>query len=184
MFSEYELDCGTLKGNLDRNCKASLTNFWQIDKVLAKTKFKTLIITMSCVLLTQSWLIRSWVQGPSQGWYPLHPLVPIFYFFFLRCDLVKIIFAVAEFLTVLVQSQSFSKREMAWDVIFSINSLFGLFSSKVRKTFFSLVFCDSCQKLLFHSFRCQTCGYKFHQRCASKVPTKCVSMMGENMYRV
>ncbi|XP_071815988.1 serine/threonine-protein kinase A-Raf-like isoform X2 [Apostichopus japonicus] len=54
----------------------------------------------------------------------------------------------------------------------------------VRKTFFSLVFCDSCQKLLFHSFRCQTCGYKFHQRCASKVPTKCVSMMGENMYRV
>ncbi|PIK43827.1 putative serine/threonine-protein kinase A-Raf isoform X2 [Apostichopus japonicus] len=49
----------------------------------------------------------------------------------------------------------------------------------VRKTFFSLVFCDSCQKLLFHSFRCQTCGYKFHQRLCQQA-----SMMGENMYRV
>ncbi|XP_060039671.1 serine/threonine-protein kinase A-Raf isoform X2 [Erinaceus europaeus] len=46
----------------------------------------------------------------------------------------------------------------------------------VRKTFFSLVFCDFCLKFLFHGFRCQTCGYKFHQHCSSKVPTVCVDM--------
>ncbi|XP_071806054.1 serine/threonine-protein kinase A-Raf-like isoform X2 [Asterias amurensis] len=51
----------------------------------------------------------------------------------------------------------------------------------VRKTFFTLVFCDTCHKLLFHGFRCQTCGYKFHQRCASKVPTLCVA---ENLYKM
>ncbi|XP_072038868.1 serine/threonine-protein kinase A-Raf-like [Amphiura filiformis] len=54
----------------------------------------------------------------------------------------------------------------------------------VRKTFFTLAFCDSCQKLLFHGFRCQTCGYKFHQRCATKVPTICVTTMGENIYKM
>ncbi|XP_037677195.1 serine/threonine-protein kinase A-Raf isoform X1 [Choloepus didactylus] len=47
---------------------------------------------------------------------------------------------------------------------------------QVRKTFFSLVFCDFCLKFLFHGFRCQTCGYKFHQHCSSKVPTVCVDM--------
>uniref|UniRef100_A0A2I3SL40 non-specific serine/threonine protein kinase n=3 Tax=Homininae TaxID=207598 RepID=A0A2I3SL40_PANTR len=46
----------------------------------------------------------------------------------------------------------------------------------VRKTFFSLAFCDFCLKFLFHGFRCQTCGYKFHQHCSSKVPTVCVDM--------
>ncbi|EPY75686.1 A-Raf proto-oncogene serine/threonine-protein kinase isoform 1-like protein [Camelus ferus] len=47
---------------------------------------------------------------------------------------------------------------------------------QVRKTFFSLAFCDFCRKFLFHGFRCQTCGYKFHQHCSSKVPTVCVDM--------
>uniref|UniRef100_A0A8C5V740 non-specific serine/threonine protein kinase n=1 Tax=Microcebus murinus TaxID=30608 RepID=A0A8C5V740_MICMU len=46
----------------------------------------------------------------------------------------------------------------------------------VRKTFFSLAFCDFCLKFLFNGFRCQTCGYKFHQHCSSKVPTVCVDM--------
>ncbi|XP_006898968.1 PREDICTED: serine/threonine-protein kinase A-Raf isoform X2 [Elephantulus edwardii] len=46
----------------------------------------------------------------------------------------------------------------------------------VRKTFFSLAFCDFCLKFLFYGFRCQTCGYKFHQHCSSKVPTVCVDM--------
>ncbi|XP_072175596.1 serine/threonine-protein kinase A-Raf-like [Diadema setosum] len=54
----------------------------------------------------------------------------------------------------------------------------------VRKTFFTLAFCDSCQKLLFHGFRCQTCGYKFHQRCANKVPTICTSTTGDNLYKL
>uniref|UniRef100_A0AAY4DNA6 non-specific serine/threonine protein kinase n=1 Tax=Denticeps clupeoides TaxID=299321 RepID=A0AAY4DNA6_9TELE len=41
----------------------------------------------------------------------------------------------------------------------------------VRKTFFKLAYCDFCHKFLFNGFRCQTCGYKFHQHCSSKVPT-------------
>uniref|UniRef100_A0A8K9XBA7 non-specific serine/threonine protein kinase n=1 Tax=Oncorhynchus mykiss TaxID=8022 RepID=A0A8K9XBA7_ONCMY len=43
----------------------------------------------------------------------------------------------------------------------------------VRKTFFTLAFCDFCRKLLFQGFRCQTCGYKFHQRCSTEVPLMC-----------
>ncbi|XP_026517861.1 serine/threonine-protein kinase A-Raf-like, partial [Terrapene carolina triunguis] len=46
----------------------------------------------------------------------------------------------------------------------------------VRKTFFSLAFCDFCLKFLFHGFRCQTCGYKFHQQCSSRVPSICVDL--------
>lgn len=43
----------------------------------------------------------------------------------------------------------------------------------VRKTFFSLVFCECCRRLLFQGFHCRTCGYKFHQRCATGVPALC-----------
>lgn len=43
----------------------------------------------------------------------------------------------------------------------------------VRKTFFSIVFCEYCRRLLFQGFHCRTCGYKFHQRCASGVPSLC-----------
>lgn len=43
----------------------------------------------------------------------------------------------------------------------------------VRKTFFSLVFCECCRRLLFQGFYCRTCGYKFHQRCANGVPALC-----------
>uniref|UniRef100_A0AAY4DR46 non-specific serine/threonine protein kinase n=1 Tax=Denticeps clupeoides TaxID=299321 RepID=A0AAY4DR46_9TELE len=46
----------------------------------------------------------------------------------------------------------------------------------VRKTFFKLAYCDFCHKFLFNGFRCQTCGYKFHQHCSSKVPTVCFDM--------
>uniref|UniRef100_A0A673GZ39 non-specific serine/threonine protein kinase n=1 Tax=Sinocyclocheilus rhinocerous TaxID=307959 RepID=A0A673GZ39_9TELE len=46
----------------------------------------------------------------------------------------------------------------------------------VRKTFFKLAYCDFCHKFLFNGFRCQTCGYKFHQHCSSKVPTVCLDM--------
>uniref|UniRef100_A0A8D2E9G1 Uncharacterized protein n=1 Tax=Theropithecus gelada TaxID=9565 RepID=A0A8D2E9G1_THEGE len=40
----------------------------------------------------------------------------------------------------------------------------------IRKTFFTLAFCDFCQKLLFQGFYCQTCGYKFHQHCSTEAP--------------
>ncbi|XP_061470436.1 serine/threonine-protein kinase A-Raf isoform X3 [Rhineura floridana] len=46
----------------------------------------------------------------------------------------------------------------------------------VRKTYFNLVFCDFCLKFLFHGFRCQTCGYKFHEHCSSRVPTVCLNL--------
>uniref|UniRef100_A0A4W3ICP5 RAF proto-oncogene serine/threonine-protein kinase n=1 Tax=Callorhinchus milii TaxID=7868 RepID=A0A4W3ICP5_CALMI len=44
----------------------------------------------------------------------------------------------------------------------------------VRKTFLKLAFCDICQKFLLNGFRCQTCGYKFHEHCSSRVPTMCI----------
>uniref|UniRef100_A0A673L3H9 non-specific serine/threonine protein kinase n=1 Tax=Sinocyclocheilus rhinocerous TaxID=307959 RepID=A0A673L3H9_9TELE len=47
----------------------------------------------------------------------------------------------------------------------------------VRKTFFTLAFCDFCRKLLFQGFRCQTCGYKFHQRCSTEVPLMYFSLL-------
>lgn len=50
-----------------------------------------------------------------------------------------------------------------------------LWPPQVRKTFFTLAFCDFCRKLLFQGFRCQTCGYKFHQRCSTEVPLMCVN---------
>nr|XP_055045033.1 raf-1 proto-oncogene, serine/threonine kinase a isoform X4 [Misgurnus anguillicaudatus] len=44
----------------------------------------------------------------------------------------------------------------------------------VRKTFLKWAFCDICQKFLLNGFRCQTCGYKFHEHCSTRVPTMCV----------
>ncbi|XP_056588560.1 raf-1 proto-oncogene, serine/threonine kinase a [Triplophysa dalaica] len=44
----------------------------------------------------------------------------------------------------------------------------------VRKTFLKLAFCDICHKFLLNGFRCQTCGYKFHEHCSTRVPTMCV----------
>uniref|UniRef100_A0A2K5LC22 RAF proto-oncogene serine/threonine-protein kinase n=1 Tax=Cercocebus atys TaxID=9531 RepID=A0A2K5LC22_CERAT len=38
----------------------------------------------------------------------------------------------------------------------------------------SFAFCDICQKFLLNGFRCQTCGYRFHEHCSTKVPTMCV----------
>lgn len=43
----------------------------------------------------------------------------------------------------------------------------------VRKTFFSIVFCECCRRLLFQGFHCRTCGYRFHPRCATGVPALC-----------
>lgn len=54
----------------------------------------------------------------------------------------------------------------------------------VRKTFFSLVFCECCRRLLFQGFYCRTCGYKFHQRCASEVPHLCQQIrMADDYYK-
>ena len=55
----------------------------------------------------------------------------------------------------------------------------------VRKTFFSLAFCECCRRLLFQGFYCRTCGYKFHQRCATGVPALCQQVrMLDNYYQM
>ena len=53
---------------------------------------------------------------------------------------------------------------------------------QVRKTFFTLAFCECCHRLLFHGFRCQTCGIRFHQRCANAVPSLCQPLRVESNY--
>ncbi|XP_007901525.1 RAF proto-oncogene serine/threonine-protein kinase [Callorhinchus milii] len=53
----------------------------------------------------------------------------------------------------------------------------------VRKTFLKLAFCDICQKFLLNGFRCQTCGYKFHEHCSSRVPTMCIDWSNVRAYQ-
>jgi len=50
----------------------------------------------------------------------------------------------------------------------------------VRRTFFSISFCELCRKILFQGFCCRTCGYRFHQKCASGVPTLCQQVRMES----
>lgn len=52
----------------------------------------------------------------------------------------------------------------------------------VRKTFFSLAFCECCRKLLFQGFYCRTCNYRFHQRCAGGVPPLCHQVRLQDAY--
>jgi len=52
----------------------------------------------------------------------------------------------------------------------------------VRKTFFSLAFCECCRKLLFQGFYCRTCNYRFHQRCAGGVPALCHQVRMQDAY--
>ncbi|XP_055529875.1 raf homolog serine/threonine-protein kinase Raf [Wyeomyia smithii] len=53
----------------------------------------------------------------------------------------------------------------------------------IRKTFFSLAFCECCRRLLFTGFYCNQCNYRFHQRCVDKVPPICSKRhMDNTMY--
>lgn len=54
----------------------------------------------------------------------------------------------------------------------------------VRKTFFSLAFCEGCRRLLFTGFYCNQCNFRFHQRCADKVPTLCQQFPMDNYYQI
>lgn len=47
------------------------------------------------------------------------------------------------------------------------------FHNIARKTFFALTFCDVCHKFLLQGFRCQTCGYRLHQRCKDSISPFC-----------
>ncbi len=54
----------------------------------------------------------------------------------------------------------------------------------IRKTFFSLAFCECCRRLLFTGFYCNQCNYRFHQRCADKVPPLCSKLQMETYYQL
>ncbi|XP_055375555.1 raf homolog serine/threonine-protein kinase Raf [Condylostylus longicornis] len=53
----------------------------------------------------------------------------------------------------------------------------------IRKTFFSLAFCEACRRLLFTGFYCNQCNFRFHQRCADMVPTLCQQLPMDNYYQ-
>ncbi|XP_032594254.1 raf homolog serine/threonine-protein kinase Raf isoform X2 [Drosophila grimshawi] len=52
----------------------------------------------------------------------------------------------------------------------------------IRKTFFSLVFCEGCRHLLFQGFYCSQCNFRFHQRCAGRVPMLCQPFSVDSYY--
>lgn len=54
----------------------------------------------------------------------------------------------------------------------------------IRKTFFSLAFCECCRRLLFTGFYCNQCNYRFHQRCADKVPPLCSKLQMDTYYQL
>lgn len=54
----------------------------------------------------------------------------------------------------------------------------------MRKTFFSLAFCECCRRLLFTGFYCTQCNYRFHQRCADKVPPLCHQIHVDSYYQL
>lgn len=54
----------------------------------------------------------------------------------------------------------------------------------IRKTFFSLAFCECCRRLLFTGFYCSQCNYRFHQRCADKVPPLCSKLQMDTYYQI
>lgn len=53
----------------------------------------------------------------------------------------------------------------------------------IRKTFFSLAFCECCRRLLFSGFYCNQCNFRFHQRCHGKVPTLCQQFPVDSYYQ-
>ncbi|KAH8261928.1 raf homolog serine/threonine-protein kinase Raf isoform X1 [Drosophila bipectinata] len=54
----------------------------------------------------------------------------------------------------------------------------------LRKTFFSLVFCEGCRRLLFTGFYCSQCNFRFHQRCAGRVPMLCQPFPMDSYYQL
>ena len=53
----------------------------------------------------------------------------------------------------------------------------------IRKTFFSLAFCECCRRLLFTGYYCNQCNYRIHQRCADKVSLECNNIHMDSYYQ-
>ena len=76
-----------------------------------------------------------------------------------------------------VDSASFAGQELLVELIVD-PSIMSMFSTSIshnfmRKTFFSLTFCDVCSRILFQGIRCDVCAFKFHPKCAPSVPNLC-----------
>lgn len=91
-----------------------------------------------------------------------------------------------------------SERTIPWDtdigtlncdeisvrVLNNFPTYFGSSHQFIRKTFFSLAFCECCRRLLFTGFYCSQCNYRFHQRCAQKVPKLCSKLQIDTYYQM
>ncbi|KAJ6634759.1 Raf like serine/threonine-protein kinase Raf, partial [Pseudolycoriella hygida] len=53
----------------------------------------------------------------------------------------------------------------------------------IRKTFFTLAFCECCRRLLFTGLYCNQCNFRFHQRCGDKVPPLCHQINMDRYYQ-
>lgn len=74
--------------------------------------------------------------------------------------------------------------ELEVRVLNNFPTYFGSSHQFIRKTFFSLAFCECCRRLLFTGFYCNQCNYRFHQRCAQKVPKLCSKLQMDTYYQM
>lgn len=63
------------------------------------------------------------------------------------------------------------------------NFFFNFIFQFIRKTFFSLAFCECCRRLLFTGLYCNQCNFRFHQRCGDKVPPLCHQINMDRYYQ-
>lgn len=95
-----------------------------------------------------------------------------------ECTLVyKIVGDKKEMLDWAADSAEFANCELVVELVVDPHIL-SYFSTSIshnfmRKTFFSITFCDVCSKMLLQGFRCDVCAFKFHHKCAQAVPPLC-----------
>jgi hypothetical protein len=79
-------------------------------------------------------------------------------------------------------SASYAGQELLVELIVD-PSIMNTFTTSIshnfmRKTFFTLTFCDVCSRILFSGIRCDVCAFKFHPKCAPSVPNLCQPVSG------
>ena len=81
-----------------------------------------------------------------------------------------------------VDISSLEGEEISVEILDQFSITTSISHNFVRKTFFSLAFCECCNRLLFQGFYCRTCGYRFHRGCAHGVPALCQQVRMQNTY--
>lgn len=71
------------------------------------------------------------------------------------------------------ESVAFSGQELLVECLEKVPITTSISHNFIRKTFFTLAFCEVCTKILFHGFKCDVCAFKFHQKCSGSVPSLC-----------